>query len=157
MWNNRKDNPPQPRESSSMFQYVGIVSTWICKHPLHCVITFICHISFQNTNNISKSQYSQPTFAPRRSSPPSHHHFSCVTGSHWRNWQRRGSTCTCLIPVLVPLSCLCPIAKEWDEICRDLNARSIFRDFSGEEWQANIMEGWIAGWVEEEDSCLSLG
>lgn len=32
------------------------------------------------------------------------------TGGHWRNWQRRGSACPCLILILVPLSCLCPIA-----------------------------------------------
>lgn len=84
----------------------SVLALWvldICRHPLYHVRTFICHISFQNTNTISKSQYSQPTFAPR-SSPPSHHQFSCVTGSHWRNWKRRESACTCLIPVLVPLS-----------------------------------------------------
>lgn len=66
---------------------------------LHCFTTFIRWLSFsqwQATNTTHKSQHSKAASAPGRGRPSPHRQFSCVSGSHWGNWKKRGSACSCL-------------------------------------------------------------
>lgn len=147
-----------------MFQCFGTVGI---SHPLHCIITFTCHLSVSQRkcviNNIAKSQYSQTTSAPRRSSPSPHHQFSCVSGSHWRNWKKRGCTCTCLILPLshrgasVPFLCDPALKSEMRfvriQILDPFPGVPVAENDRWVPWRAGVA-GW---WGKQEDSCLSLG